>query len=295
MNKLNTLNYGIVGLGIMGGSYAKSIKLNIMSENGSTGHIYASNRSKAPLALALKEGVIDKSYPLEEVDKMLSICDVVFICLYPHLTLSFLKEHKEAFKSGSIITDISGVKSIYIDKLQTLTRGDTDFIIGHPMAGGEREGYLYSSATFFIKHNYLLCPTSKNKKENLTLMESLISTLGFSKITYTTPDIHDYKIGFTSQLCHIIASSLVLAAEDKNITDFGGGSFEDLTRIAKINAPLWTELFLSNKKHLLTHIDNFTLALDKIKRLINTDDKEGLEELLEEVRNKRISMGSVNR
>jgi hypothetical protein len=158
---------------------------------------------------------------------MLCLCDVVFICLYPKATLEFLKEHKNSFKRGAIVTDISGVKGIFEKELPSLLRPDTDFIIGHPMAGGEKEGYAASNAKFFVNHNYILIPQSFNKAENLELMKSLVSAMGFTRITETTCDIHDYKIGFTSQLCHVIASALVEAAPDNQITAFGGGSFED--------------------------------------------------------------------
>ncbi len=290
---LNQLNYGIVGLGIMGGSFAKAIRENILTTEDSLGQIYACNRSQASLSMAMSEGVVDGVFTSDEVDKMLCLCDVVFICLYPKATLEFLKEHKNSFKRGAIVTDISGVKGIFEKELPSLLRPDTDFIIGHPMAGGEKEGYAASNAKFFVNHNYILIPQSFNKAENLELMKSLVSAMGFTRITETTCDIHDYKIGFTSQLCHVIASALVQAAPDNQITAFGGGSFEDLTRIALINAPLWTELFISNKEKLISHIDLFVEQMEKIRELIKNEDSESLKEYLSDVREKRISMGSI--
>ena len=293
MRRLNELNYGIVGLGIMGGSIAKSIRENILCQADSTGKIYACNRSPNSLQLALSEGVIDGAFTTDKVDEMLEICDIVFICLYPHSTLDFMKEHKESFKSGAFVTDISGVKGIFEKSLPDILRSDVDFIIGHPMAGGEKEGYAASNAKFFINHNYILIPQSFNKPENLETMRSLISAMGFTRITETTCDDHDYKIGFTSQLCHVIASALVQSAPDSQITAFGGGSFEDLTRIAMINAPLWTELFVSNKEKLVNHIDGFMAQMEKMKKMIETEESEKLTEYLNEVRYKRISMGSI--
>ena len=152
---LKDLTYGIVGLGIMGGSFAKSIRQNILSQSDSTGKILGCNRSTSSITMALSEGVIDKGFPSTDVDQMLPDCDVVFICLYPHATLDFLKDHKDKFKSGAIITDISGVKGIFEKSLPQLLRPDTDFVIGHPMAGGEKEGYAASNAKFFVNHNYI--------------------------------------------------------------------------------------------------------------------------------------------
>lgn len=293
MKNLKNLTYGIVGLGIMGGSFAKSIRERILSQSNSTGKIYACNRSTACLNQALSEGVVNKVFTSAEVSKMLPECDFVFICLYPHATLDFLKEHKNEFKSESIVTDISGVKGIFEKELPNILRSDVDFIIGHPMAGGEKEGYASSSAKFFINHNYILIPQKFNKEENLNLMKDLISEMGFTRITQTTCDIHDYKIGFTSQLCHVIACALVESAKDEQITAFGGGSFEDLTRIAMINASLWTELFISNKDKLVSHIENFEKMMEKFKLAIQTEDSKTLNELLTDTREKRIRMGTV--
>ena len=293
MKSLKSLNYGIVGLGIMGGSFAKAIRLNILSQNGSTGKILVWNRSTACLSQAVSEGIADETYTSDRVQEMLPKCDVLFICLYPHATLDFLKTNKEFFKSGAIVTDISGVKGIFEKELPEILRNDVDFIIGHPMAGGEKEGYANSKAEFFVNHNYILCEQKFNKKENLDLMREFIASIGFTRITETTTDIHDYKIGFTSQLCHVIASALVESAEDPEITAFGGGSFEDLTRIALINAPLWTELFISNKEKLVAHIESFEKQIERFKTAIANEDSESLKAILEDTREKRLAMGSI--
>lgn len=293
MKNLKELNYGIVGLGIMGGSIAKAIRQNILSQNGATGKIYACNRSTACLSQATAEGVVDQTFTSDKVCEMIPLCDIVYVCLYPHATLDFLVDHKTEFKSGAIVTDISGVKGIFAKALPSILRDDVDFIIGHPMAGGEKEGYANSDAKFFINHNYILCPESFNKPENLELMRNFVTEIGFTRITETSCDVHDYKIGFTSQLCHVIASALVESAGDPEITAFGGGSFEDLTRIAMINAPLWTELFISNKEKLCQHIDNFEAKLEEMKKAIQTEDSDSLKAFLEKTREDRLAMGSI--
>lgn len=290
---LKHMTYGIVGLGIMGGSLVKSIRANILSMNSATGRIYACNRSTASLEMAKSEGMVDKVFTSDKVEEMLPECDLVYICLYPHATLDFLKKYRDKFKSGAIITDISGVKGIFEKAIPELIRPDTDFVIGHPMAGGEKEGYAHSSAAFFINHNYILLPQDYNKPENLQTMRDLITAMGFTRITETTCENHDYKIGFTSQLCHVIASALVESAEDEQITAFGGGSFEDLTRIAMINAPLWTELFISNKEKLVEHIDRFQKMMQEFRDSIENNDSEKLLGLLSDTREKRMRMGSI--
>ena len=293
MRNLKDLTYGIVGLGIMGGSIAKAVRQNILCRSDSTGRILACNRSTASLSQALAEGVVDKTFTTDRVQEMIPECDILYVCLYPHATIDFLAQYKQFFKSGAVVTDISGVKGIFAEKLPEILRPDVDFIIGHPMAGGEKEGYINSKAEFFINHNYILCPQGFNKNENLDLMRDFITEIGFSRITETTCDIHDYKIGFTSQLCHVIASALVESAEDPEITAFGGGSFEDLTRIAMINAPLWTELFISNKEKLVKHIENFEKQMDVFKKAIQNENSEELKNLLSDTREKRLQMGSI--
>lgn len=141
---LKNLTYGIVGLGIMGGSIAKSIRRNILSMNGSTGKILACDKNAANLKAAKSEGIIDTESVPSGLQEMLKACDLIFICLYPHSTAEFLEANKDAFKSGAIVTDISGVKNIF-KNTKDIVRGDVDFILGHPMAGGEKEGYANSS------------------------------------------------------------------------------------------------------------------------------------------------------
>mgnify|MGYP003509490846 FL=1 len=286
---MNNLNFGIVGLGIMGGSIARSIRENILNEKSSSGKIYAFDINQASLDLAKNENIIDQGFSKDDVKNMLQLCDVVFICLYPKKTIEFLKANKENFKTGSVITDISGVKSIY-DNMEEVFPTNADFVLGHPMAGGEKEGFANSNGNYFINHNYIIIPQERNKPESIKLIENLVTAMKFSRITKTDCKTHDEKIGFTSQLCHVVASAMVESAEDPSITSFGGGSFEDLTRIAMINAPLWTELFLSNKVALLKHIKTFISKMQEFETLIQNEDAQQLEDLLKDVRKKRIEM-----
>ena len=289
---MNNLNFGIIGLGIMGGSIARSIRENILNEKSSSGKIYAFDIKQTSLDLAKNENIIDQGFSKDDVKNMLQLCDVVFICLYPKKTIEFLKENKDNFKNGSVITDISGVKSIY-DNMEEVFPTNADFVLGHPMAGGEKEGFANSNGNYFINHNYIIIPQERNKPESIKLIENLVTAMKFSRITKTDCKTHDEKIGFTSQLCHVVASAMVESAEDPSITSFGGGSFEDLTRIAMINAPLWTELFLSNKVALLKHIKSFISKMQEFETLIQNEDAQQLEDLLKDVRKKRIEMNEL--
>ncbi len=262
--------YAIVGLGIMGGSVAKAIRSNIIGRNDPDGKIFALDKNNESLFAALTSGIIDRAFTPSETKDMLGQADMIFVCLYPAATLNFFREHKNDYKNGAIITDISGVKHELAVNMEEIRPANAHLILGHPMAGGEKEGYEDQAA--------------------VEKLRSIITKMGFSRITEVDADTHDNKIGFTSQLCHVVASAMVESAGDPEITSFGGGSFEDLTRIAMINAPLWTELFLANREKLIAHIENFESQLDNLKKLIETQDANGLQSLLQDVRNKRIQM-----
>ena len=296
--RLNQLTYGFVGLGLMGGSLAKAIRKYVLSEHSSIGKIYALDKNLSSIEDAILEKTIDEGFSESETEKMLSLCDVVFVCLYPKATGEFLAKYQDCFKSGSIVTDIAGVKSQLIENL-SWKRSDVVFVPGHPMAGNEREGFTHSSGEIFQNRNYIFMDgivageghDEKSAKAFETLKE-IATKIGFSRIIKTDAKVHDHKIAFTSQLCHVIASSLVDSAEDTNVTAFGGGSFEDLTRIAMINAPLWTELFIADKDELLGHISEFQKSLETIKNAIATEDTEKLNKYLSNVRSRRIAMAN---
>ena len=296
--RLNQLTYGFVGLGLMGGSLAKAISKYILSGPSSTGKIYAMDKNQSSLEDGILGKTIERGFSEGETEEMLKSCDVVFICLYPKTTGDFLAKYQNAFKSGAIITDIAGVKSQLMENL-IWTRDDVVFVPGHPMAGNEREGFTHSSAEIFQKRNYIFMEgivageghDEKSAKAFETLKE-IATEIGFSRIIETDAKVHDHKIAFTSQLCHVIASALVDSAEDTNVTAFGGGSFEDLTRIAMINAPLWTELFIADKDELISHITEFQKSLDKIKNAIEKEDYEELNKYLSNVRSRRIAMAN---
>ena len=286
--------YAIVGLGIMGGSVAKAIRSNIIARDDPDGKIYALDKNAQSLSAALSSKIIDRAFSPEQTKEMLVQADMIFVCLYPAATLDFFRKHKNDFKNGAIITDISGVKHDLAAALENgeIRPANAHLILGHPMAGGEKEGFAASKGEYFLNHNYILIKPKNGYDDEaaVEVFRKIIRGMGFTRITEVDADTHDNKIGFTSQLCHVVASAMVESAGDPEITSFGGGSFEDLTRIAMINAPLWTELFLANREKLVAHIENFAGQLDKLKKLIETQDANGLKSLLQDVRTKRIQM-----
>ncbi len=286
MKKIEDCRFGFIGLGLMGGALAIALKKE--SIIGPEGRIFAYDLDGAVLQQAEESGVIHKGF--DSPSPMLTQCDVVFICLNPKAEIEFMEKHMHDFLPEALITDISGVKQKTIENIEAILRDDLDFIPGHPMAGREKGGFAEASKVSFREKNYILTPLKRNRSENLTFMKELIHRIGFTHITETTALDHDKKIAFTSQLCHVIAAALIDCETNPNITRFGGGSFEDLTRIAMLNAPMWTELFLDNKDELLLCINRFESSLDKLKMMIAQDEKHELIETLTKIRQRRMGM-----
>jgi prephenate dehydrogenase len=286
MKSIEDSNFGIVGLGLMGGAIATALRGRC---GVSQARLFACDKDSETLAAAEREGLISQGWEAERAGEMLSSCDVVFLCLNPSTIIGFLNKWESAFKSGCIITDIAGTKSSIVKAAEKL-RKDVDFIPGHPMAGAEKGGFKNSGLCDFNKKNYILTPLSHNKPENLEFIKNLIYRMGFGRITEVSPAEHDSKIAFTSQLCHVIASALIDCEADTAITRFGGGSFEDLTRIAMLNVPMWTELFIENRGALLSRVEQFEKSLDELKELIGNMQTAELEKKLEVVRDRRTAM-----
>jgi prephenate dehydrogenase len=261
---------------------------NILRPGVGPGRLLACDIDGETLAAALSEELIDEGFSSPKA--MLGRCDLVFLCLNPSTLLRFMGEHMARFRPGTLITDIAGIKGNIAAAMERDLREDLDFIPGHPMAGSEKGGFAQAGNCDFRGKNYILTPLRRNKPEHLEYLQALIRRLGFGRITCTTPEEHDRNIAFTSQLCHLIAAALIDCEGDTAITRFGGGSFEDLTRIAMLNAPMWTELFLENRKELLDRIGRFRGSLDKLEEFIAAGRQAELLETLETVRERRAAM-----
>ncbi|MCY6369994.1 prephenate dehydrogenase [Clostridium ganghwense] len=282
MDKLD-LNITIIGLGLIGGSYAMALKeLNPKK-------IYAVDIDEKAIDDAEKIGIIDKGYL--EADIPLKESDLVIICLYPKLVEKFVKDNINNFKNGAVITDVTGIKSEFIKEVNSILRDDIDFVFGHPMAGREQKGLKFASKDVFKGANYIITPTERNKEKNLRFVEELVKKIGFKNVMSISPEKHDKIIGFTSQLPHVIAVSLVNSDNLGVETGlFTGDSYRELTRIAQINSDLWTELFTGNKENLVREIEIFEENIKKIKNAIINEEKELLSEIMEKASKKRKEM-----
>ena len=262
----------VVGLGVIGGSFIMALK-----EAGYK-DVYGIDVNEESLKKAKEKELIKEGF--KDGKEIIKEADLIIISLYPRLVKQFILDNKENFKDGALITDATGVKKFFIEDILNILPNNIDFIFGHPMAGREKKGIDFASSQVFKGANYILTPISRNKPENLDLVEELVYKLGFKRVKRIAPEYHDEMIGFVSQLPHAIAVGLISSdVEGRETGNFIGDSYRDLTRIANINEDLWSELFLENKDNLLNSIDNFEIELDKIKNAIRNDDTQTLKEL----------------
>ena len=262
----------IVGLGLLGGSYARILKRFGF-------HISAITKEQSSIDYALREGIIDEgSAELDE--KMISEADIVIFALYPHIFVEWIEKNQHLFKSGALITDVTGVKCSIVYKVQKMLRSDVEFIAAHPMAGREVSGVENSSDKMFAGANYIVTPTDKNTPDAINTCMELGRLLGFSNVTTLSPEEHDEMIGFLSQLTHCIAITLMTCNDKENMEKFTGDSFRDLTRIARINDLMWSELFVENKSALLEQMNLFMKKFNELKSMLETEDIDGMRKMM---------------
>ena len=269
----------IVGLGLMGGAYALKLK--------NKGYeVYGSDLNEDAINYAIKHNyVIDAS---NDPSKYIPDMDMIILCIYPTNICDFLQKYNQYFKDNLLITDISGVKSSYLERAYNLAK-PASYLAHHPMAGREKKGIIYSHLCDFKNANFIITPIDNNDS-NIKELEKLGKDLEFGNIKIIDYRTHDEMIGFTSQLTHAIAVSLVNSDKRDDTKDFIGDSYRDLTRIAMINEDLWSELFLENKDNLLKHITNFEAEIDKLKLAIKNNDTEELKKIFINSSNKRNEM-----
>lgn len=258
---ISDFNITIVGLGLIGGSYAMALK-ELKPRN-----LWAVDIDKKSIEIAEKNKIIQRGYLKPEIP--LGNSDLVIICLYPNQVAKFIRDNLGCFKSGAIITDVAGIKSKIIGEINSFIPESLDFISGHPMAGNEHRGICHAAKEIFKNANYIITPHSKNKGENVEFLEALALKIGCKNVVKVTPEKHDRIIALTSHLTHVIAVSLV----NSNILDidtkqFIGGSFKDASRVALINSQLWPQLLVDNKENIVEQIEIFEENLRNIKEAI---------------------------
>ena len=270
----------IVGLGVIGGSYARAL-----SRNGYSVRCITKEQKDVDYALSL--GMIEQG-STEVTKETVEWADLVVFALYPHIFIEWIKEYQHLFRAGTLITDVTGVKSRIVDEVQGILRPDVEFIAAHPMAGRESSGVEYSDDRVFIGANYIITPTERNTPEAIEACRALGEVLGFARITELSPEEHDRMIAFLSQLTHCIAVTLMTANDSPMMEKYTGDSFRDLTRIAKINDVMWSELFLLNREALLSQMDAFADEFDRFRTMLREEDGEGMRDVMRRATARRM-------
>jgi len=265
-------NVLIVGLGLLGGSYAR-----VLRRFGF--HISAITLEQSAIDYALREGLIDEGSTAIDA-RMIGNADLVIFALYPHVFVEWIAQNQHLLKSGALITDVTGVKRSIVYQIQDMLRPDVEFIAAHPMAGREVSGVENSTDKLFVGANYIVTPTDKNTPDAIQTCMELGRLLGFSNVTTLTPEEHDEMIGFLSQLTHCIAVTLMTCNDKENMEKFTGDSFRDLTRIARINDLMWSELFVANKDVLLDQMNLFLNKFNELKTMLETEDIDGMRAMM---------------
>ena len=266
-------NVGIVGLGLIGGSLAKTIKLHTPYT------VYGTDKNADTMRRAFLMEAIDGELTAETLPQ----CDVVLICLYPQGIIDYVTAHAADFKPDSLVIDCGGVKQVICDALFPVSQQYAwHFIGGHPMAGVERWGFDSSFGMLFNNASMILTPDGGTDIALLHEIKNMFLSIGFGSITVVSPEQHDRIIAYTSQLAHVVASAYIKSPTALEHTGMSAGSYKDMTRVASLNSKMWSELFLENSDNLLNEIDNIINNLKEYRDAIAANDRAELENLLED-------------
>ena len=276
------MNVGIVGLGLIGGSMARSIKER-------TGHrVYGIDLDGETMSMARLCGAIDGA--LDE--RTLPQCRLVLLAVRPGAAVQWAREHAGALSPSAVLVDLCGVKRAVVSALAPLAREHGfAYVGGHPMAGKERGGFVSSTADLYVGASMILTPDPDTPEQVLDLLRAFFLDLGFAGITLSDPEEHDRIIAFTSQLAHIVSSSYVKSPEARRRRGFSAGSFQDMTRVARLDEDMWTELFLDDADFLLRELDELMLHLDEYAQVLRARDAGRLRDLLRDGREKKMAAG----
>ena len=272
MTKLQDKKILIVGLGLIGGSYAAALSAKGCEVGGI-------DCAKTSVAYAIEQGYIRHGQS-EVTEDYVSQFDVIVFALYPHVLLEWTERYATFIKRGALVTDVTGVKREVVYQMQKILGERAEFVGAHPMAGREVSGMENALPTLFCGANYIVTPTDKNTEGAVLLCEELGRALGVGAVSRLSPEKHDEMIGFLSQLTHCIAVSLMTCKESRQLVDYTGDSFRDLTRIARINENMWSELFLMNKQELLSQMDLFLERFVALRGALEHEDVETMKQMM---------------
>ena len=278
------MKVGVVGLGLIGGSMAKATRKKTDCE------VWGWDASKTVRSAARLVGAVDGF--LDEGDP--TDCDLVLIALYPQYTVDYVTKYADKFKKGAMVVDCAGVKRAVCEPLKAIADAN-QFIFcgGHPMAGIERSGFTYSTAHLFDGATMILTPYTGEDIGELNNLSAFFKKLGFARMQVATDVEHDKMVAYTSQLAHVVASAYVKSELSPQFKGFSAGSFHDMTRVAKLNETMWTELFLDNSDYLADEVDDLIERLQGYSKVIRERDGVTLKAMLKEGKEKRLAVDEI--
>ena len=269
---------GVVGLGLIGGSVAKAIR----AYTGCT--LYGCDTDGATLSRAVADGTLTGVLTPEG----LKDCDLVVVALYPQAAVDYVRRYQDRFRQGGLVMDTGGVKAVICTPLEQVSRENGfHFVGGHPMAGIERSGYENAFPELFQGASLILTPYDHTPEGCVEEIWALFQQLGFGRLTRSTPAEHDRIIAYTSQLAHVVSCAYVGSPSAPNFQGFSAGSFQDMTRVARLNEDMWTELFLENRDYLAQEIDSLAQRLAEYGRAVGQGDREALYSLLQQAHQRK--------
>ena len=276
------MRIAVVGLGLIGGSMAKSIKAR-------TAHtVYGADLDRETLTMARMCGAMDA--PLTEEN--LPQCDLVLVAICPGAAIQWVTDHADKIAKSAILVDLCGVKRQVVSAIAPIAQEyGFAYIGGHPMAGRERGGFTASSEDLYVGASMILTPDQRTDMQLLETLKAFFLDLGFAGLTFSDPEEHDRIIAFTSQLAHIVSSAYVKSPEAQRRRGFSAGSFQDMTRVARLDEDMWTELFLDDADYLTTELDELIVHLREYADAIRAHDAQALRALLRDGREKKASAG----
>lgn len=272
----------IAGLGLIGGSFARSIK------KFTDHHVIGIDSDDSSLDMALAMESIDEVIPVDRMD-LLKKGDLIIVALPPHEIGKFILDNVKNFRSGSIVTDVCGVKEHILNSVaMPLEDVNVDFIGSHPMAGTEFSGFAFSNSNMFHGASYLLTPSENAKLESIEMLRELALNIGFQNVIVTDPQTHDKAIAYTSQLAHIVSNSYIRSTTLPKEKGFSANSFLDMTRVALLDPNTWSELFILNKENLISEIDQLTEHIGELRNAIASENRTEIKNLLRKGRDLKV-------
>lgn len=276
------MNIGIVGLGLIGGSMAKSVK------NRTSHRVYGIDINSETMLLAQMCGAIDEKL----TDENVNCCDLIFVALRPNAAVEWVENHAVLISKTATVIDLCGVKRAVVSKITPIAEQYGFYYMGgHPMAGKERGGFTSSADDLFVGASMILTPDKRTDMQLLETVKAFFLDVGFANLTFSTPDEHDRIIAFTSQLAHIVSSAYVKSPEAQKQRGFSAGSFKDMTRVARLDEEMWTELFLDDADYLSSELDILIKHLTEYSKAIKAGDAKALCNLLKDGREKKATAG----